>query len=156
MSKIRFIDQVKVGTYKEGVHKGGDSIEIINNKLNYLLTATGDPNTIQGQSELMFVNNNLGIGVSDPQARLEVYESGSKDLLLIKNHTENGIQVTNQGIFRLLEFEELPSPTPGGIVYSKNNFWVGIKEEIMDEWVLENGNWNDDKNWVDNNNWKDN
>ena len=122
MSKIRFIDQVKVGAYK-----GSNGIEIINNELNYLLTATGDPNTIQGQSELMFVNNNLGIGVSDPQARLEVYESGSKDLLLIKNQEDKGIKVNNEGVLQLTEFTTLPDVIEGGITYSENTFWVGIK-----------------------------
>lgn len=105
----------------------GVGLQVIDGVSGYLLTATGDPNTIQGQSELMFVNNNLGIGESNPQARLEIYELGSKDLLLIKNNEDKGIKINNEGVFQLTEFETLPNAVEGGITYSENAFWVGIK-----------------------------
>lgn len=105
----------------------GVGLQVIDSVSGYLLTATGDPNTIQGQSELMFVNNNLGIGESNPQARLEIYELGSKDLLLIKNNEDKGVKINNEGVFQLTEFETLPNAVEGGITYSENAFWVGIK-----------------------------
>lgn len=105
----------------------GVGLQVIDSVSGYLLTATEDPNTIQGQSELMFVNNNLGIGESNPQARLEIYELGSKDLLLIKNNEDKGIKINNEGVFQLTEFETLPNVVEGGITYSENAFWVGIK-----------------------------
>jgi hypothetical protein len=122
MSKIRFIDQVKVGAYK-----GSGGISIIDNQEHFLITATGDPDTLQANSQLIFKDNNLGIGESNPQARLEILETGNKDLLLIKNVEEKGIEVNNEGVLKLTEFTELPTVVEGGITYSQNNFWFGIK-----------------------------
>jgi hypothetical protein len=126
MSDIRFIDSLKVGAYAVE----GGSIEIVNNVDNYVITATGYPGIIQGESQLQFDSLNLAIGgTPSGTARLEVYHTGSVDnLLLIHNTTTNtGIKVDNQGIFQLLEFSTLPNAVAGGIAYSGDEFYVGVE-----------------------------
>jgi hypothetical protein len=127
MSDIRFIDSLKVGAYT--VSDGSGGIEILDNVNNYIITATGLSNTVQGEAELQFDGLNLAIGgAPSGDARLEVYHTGSVDnLILIRNtNTNTGIKVDNIGRFQLLEFSTLPSPIEGGIVYSSNEFYVGI------------------------------
>jgi hypothetical protein len=123
MSDIRFIDSLNVGAYTVE-----DNINVLNNVDNYVLTATGFGN-IQGEAELQFDSLNLAIGgAPSGTARLEIYHTGSIDnLMLIRNtDTNTGIKVDNIGRFQLLEFSSLPSPVEGGIVYSSNEFYVGI------------------------------
>jgi hypothetical protein len=126
MSNIRFIDSVNVGAYTV---EGGGGVEILDNINNYIITATGLSNTVQGSSQLQFDSLNLAIGgAPSGTARLEIYHTGSIDnLMLIRNtDTNTGIKVDNIGRFQLLEFSTLPSPIEGGIVYSSNEFYVGI------------------------------
>jgi hypothetical protein len=130
MSNIRFVDSLKVGAYTlDGSGEGGGGVTIQDNVDNYILTATGFPNVIQGEAQLQFDGLNLAIGGSPSgTARLEVYHTGSVDnLMLIKNTSTNtGIKVDSAGIFQLLEFSSLPTAVEGGIVYSSNEFYVGI------------------------------
>jgi hypothetical protein len=126
MSNIRFIDSVNVGAYTV---EGGGGVEILDNVNNYIITATGLSNTVQGESQLQFDSLNLAIGgAPSGTARLEIYHTGSIDnLMLIRNtDTNTGIKVDNIGRFQLLEFSTLPSPIEGGIVYSSNEFYVGM------------------------------
>ena len=126
MSNIRFIDSVNVGAYTV---EGGGGVEILDNVNNYIITATGLSNTVQGESQLQFDSLNLAIGGAPSGiARLEIYHTGSiNNLMLIRNiDTNTGIKVDNIGRFQLLEFSTLPSPIEGGIVYSSNEFYVGI------------------------------
>jgi hypothetical protein len=126
MSNIRFIDSVNVGAYTV---EGGGGVEILDNVNNYIITATGLSNTVQGESQLQFDSLNLAIGgAPSGTARLEIYHTGSIDnLMLIRNtDTNTGIKVDNIGRFQLLEFSSLPTPIEGGIVYSSNEFYVGI------------------------------
>jgi hypothetical protein len=128
MAKIRFADSLKVGAYAVDA---GTKIDILNNINNYIITATGDPNVIQGESELRFDSVNLAIGgAPSGEARLEIYHTGSvNNLILIRNTDTNaGIKVDNQGLFQLLEFSTLPTTVAGGIVYSNNEFFAGIEE----------------------------
>ena len=123
MSDIRFIDSLNVGAYD-----AGGNINVLDNVDNYVLTATGF-DAIQGEAELQFDSLNLAIGgAPSGTARLEIYHIGSIDnLMLIRNtDTNTGIKVDNIGRFQLLEFSSLPSPVEGGIVYSSNEFYVGI------------------------------
>jgi hypothetical protein len=125
MSDIRFIDSLKVGAYTVN----GSGVEILDNTNNYIITATGLSNTVQGEAEMQFDGLNLAIGgAPSGTARLEIYHTGSIDnLMLIRNtDTNTGIKVDNIGRFQLLEFSILPSPIEGGIVYSSNEFYVGI------------------------------
>jgi hypothetical protein len=125
MSDIRFIDSLNVGAYAVE----GSGVEILNNFDNYVITATGYPNIVQGESQLQFDSTNLAIGgAPSGTARLEVYHTGSVDnLILIRNtNTNTGIKVDNVGRFQLLEFSSLPSPIEGGIVYTSNEFYVGM------------------------------
>jgi hypothetical protein len=125
MSDIRFIDSLNVGAYAVE----GSGVEIIDNVNNYVITATGYPNIIQGESQLQFDSVNLAIGGSPSgTARLEVYHTGSVDnLMLIRNtNTNTGIKIDNIGRFQLLEFTSLPSPIEGGIIYTSNEFYVGM------------------------------
>lgn len=131
MTDIRFIDSLKVGAYAVNqTGQGGDSTIIENNVNNYIITATGLDQTVRGESELQFDSVNLGIGgAPSGLARLEIYHTGSVDnLILIKNtETNTGIKIDKQGIFQLLEFTSLPNAVAGGIIYSNNNFFVGIE-----------------------------
>jgi len=125
MSDIRFIDSLNVGAYAVE----GSGIEVVNNVNNYVITATGYPGIIQGESQLQFDGLNLAIGgAPSGTARLEVYHTGSVyNLMLIRNASTNtGIKVDGDGRFQLLEFASLPSPVEGGIVYASNEFYVGM------------------------------
>ena len=129
MSNIRFIDSIQVGAYTLDGSGGGGGITIADNINNYILTATGDPNILQGESQLQFDSLNLAIGgAPSGTARLEIYHTGSIDnLMLIRNtDTNTGIQVDNIGRFQLLEFSTLPAAVQGGVIYSSNEFYVGV------------------------------
>jgi hypothetical protein len=126
MSDIRFIDSLNVGAY---VIEATGSLNVLNNVNNYVITATGYPDIIQGEAGLQFDGLNLAIGgAPSGTTRLEVYHTGSvDDLMLIRNASTNtGIKVDNAGRFQLLEFSSLPSPVEGGIVYASNEFYVGM------------------------------
>ena len=127
MSDIRFIDSLNVGAYT--IEPVSGSINILENVNNYVITATGYPDIIQGEPNLQFDGLNLTIGGAPTgTARLEVYHTGSvDDLMLIRNASTNtGIKVDSTGRFQLLEFASLPSPIEGGIVYTSNEFYVGM------------------------------
>jgi len=130
MSDIRFIDSLKVGAYTlDGGDGSGGGVIIQDNINNYVITATGYSNILQGEAQMQFDSLNLVIGGSPSgTTRLEVYHTGSVDnLMLIRNTSTNtGIKVDNIGRFQLLEFSSLPSPIEGGIVYSSNEFYVGM------------------------------
>jgi hypothetical protein len=126
MSDIRFIDSLKVGAYS--IEQ--TNVNINNNVNNYVITATGDVDTFQGEPELQFDSLNLAIGgAPSGLSRLEIYHNDNIDnLMLIKNtNTNTGIQVSKEGIFQLLEFSSLPNAVVGGIVYSSNEFYIGIE-----------------------------
>ena len=127
-TNVRFVDSLKVGAYT--VPETGSNISIGNNVNNYVLTATGEENTIKGEPELIFDSVNLRIG-GEPSgiARLEITHTSSVDnLILIKNtDTNTGIQVSKDGTFQLLEFSTLPTAVEGGIAYSSSGFWVGVE-----------------------------
>lgn len=123
-NKVRFVDNLKVGAYKVISEEG--SINILDNVNNYVLTATGNSNTIQAESQLIFDGVNLGIGSTTPTARIEVSDTTDSDLMLIKNaNTDQGIKVNNDGVLQLLEFSILPTAVEGGISYSGSDFWIG-------------------------------
>ena len=130
MSNVRFIDSLKVGSYIIENPITGSYIDIGNNVNNYVLTATGELDTIKGEPELIFDSVNLRIG-GEPsgEARLEITHTGSVDnLLLIKNtDTNTGIKINNEGTFQLLEFSTLPVAVEGGIAYSSSGFFVGVE-----------------------------
>lgn len=131
MSDIRFIDSLNVGAYSVDLEGDGNLIFIENNVDNYVITATGNDGRIKGEPELQFDSVNLAIGgAPSGLARLEVYQTGSiNNLLLIQNtDTNTGIKVDNQGIFQLLEFSTLPTAVAGGIIFSSNDFFVGVEE----------------------------
>ena len=117
-SNVRFVDSLKVGAYQvqNSSGGGGGGITINNNVNNYLLSATGNPNVINGESNLQFDG-----------PRLEITDNGSgQDLLLIKNASNQGIRVTNEGVLKLINFNSLPTAIAGGIVYSSNEFYLGL------------------------------
>jgi len=128
-SNIRFVDNLKVGAYQvRGTRNSSGttgSLDITNNVNDYVLTATGT-DTINGESNLQFDGTNLGIGGPSAGARFEINDTSGADLMLIKNNGGAGIKVTNTGIFQLLEFNTLPTAVEGGIVYSSNEFYVGL------------------------------
>ena len=127
-TNVRFVDSLKVGAYV--VPETSSSISIGNNVNNYVLTATGEEDTIKGEPELVFDSLNLRIG-GEPSgtARLEITHTSSVDnLLLIKNtDTNTGIKINNAGTFQLLEFSTLPTAVEGGIAYSSSGFFVGVE-----------------------------
>lgn len=107
---------------------GGSSVDILNNVDNYVLTATGNSNQVEGNAQLVFDGNNLGIGATSTGPRLEINDNNTgRDLLLIKNTDSQGIKVTSAGVLELTEFPTLPAtPVEGGIVYSSSAFYVGL------------------------------
>tara|TARA_Y100001938_G_scaffold143846_1_gene217329 strand:- start:1498 stop:1893 length:396 start_codon:yes stop_codon:yes gene_type:complete len=128
-SNVRFIDSVKVGSYQVigGSGGGGSGINILNNVNNYVLSATGASDTIRGNPQLIFDGTNLGIGGASAGSRLSVQSDGSNDLLLIKNTSTNqGLSINNDGIVALTEFSTLPAAIEGGIIYSSDEFYVGL------------------------------
>lgn len=103
----------------------GGSVTINNNVDNYLITATGITNTLDGESSLRYDGTGLIIGsTGSAQALLQI--SGSSDLLLIKNGSNNGIKINNEGVLQFLSQSSLPTAIGGGMVYSGSAFYVGI------------------------------
>ena len=129
-NNVRFVDSLKVGSYateQQGSGGGGSSLTILNNVNNYLLTATGGIETIKGNPKLIFDGTRLGIGEASAGARLQVSDTTSDDLMLIKNSTTNqGVKIDGDGVLQLIEFDSLPTAKEGGIIYSSNNFYVGL------------------------------
>jgi hypothetical protein len=124
-SNIRFVDDLKVGAYTVSGGAGGSTV-IDNNLNNYVLTATGNDN-IRGNSLLQFDGVNLGIGSPSNGARFEINDNTGRDLVLIKNASNQGIKVNSEGVLQLIEFSSLPSTAPeGGLAFSSNNFYVGL------------------------------
>jgi hypothetical protein len=103
----------------------GGSVTINNNINDYLITATGTANTLNGESSLRYDGTGLIIGATgSAQALLQI--SGSSELLLIKNGSNNGIKVNNQGVLQFLSQSSTPTAIGGGIYYSGSAFYVGI------------------------------
>lgn len=126
-TNIRYIDSLKVGAYQDSTD--GPNINIQNNVGDYVITAVGLQNTLKGEPELRFDSVNLGIGTAPSGlARLEIHHTSSVDnLMLIKNtDTNTGLQVNQEGILQLFEFSTLPTAVTGGLVYSADEFWVGV------------------------------
>jgi len=125
MANVRFIDSLKVGAYE--VEQTGPSIIIEDNVDNYVLTATGQNDIINGEAQLQFDGINLAVGGAAGTSRLEIRDTTGRDLLLIKNsNTDQGIKVDNTGILQLIEFDSIPPAVEGGIIYSLNELWVGM------------------------------
>jgi len=61
MANVRFIDSLKVGAYAVNA-TGGTSLTIENNVNDYILTATGQLDVINGEAQLRFNGTNLGLG----------------------------------------------------------------------------------------------
>lgn len=119
-NKVRFVDNLKVGAYN------ANELKIFNNVDNRVTTATGNEHELNAEENLIFSGSRLGISTSTPQAKLDISGSINEDLLLVKNFENQGIEVDNKGILKLIEFEDLPTPQEGGIIYSKDNFFIGI------------------------------
>lgn len=125
-SNVRFVDSLKVGAYSDPSGNGGN-IDILNNVDNFVLTATGNSNQVKGNSLFIFDGVNLGIGGASSGARFEINDDTGSDLLLIKNSSNQGIKVNNEGVLQLITFSSLPSTAPeGGLAISSNNFYVGL------------------------------
>ena len=122
-SNVRFVDSLKVGAYdSSGTGGGGSAITINNNVNNYLLSATGNPNIINGEANLTFDGNTLTL-----KGDLVIDDQGSgADLILIQNPSGKGISVNSSGTLILTEFSSLPSAVGGGIVYFSDEFYVGL------------------------------
>ena len=126
-SNVRFVDSLKVGAYSSEGSGGGSGLTINNNVNNYILSATGNPNIINGEANLQFDGTSLGIGGASSGPRLEIIDNNSgEDLLLIRNADSEGIKVTSDGILQLIEFSTLPTAVEGGIVYNSDEFYVGL------------------------------
>ena len=120
-SNVRFVDSLKVGAYQTEGSGGGGGITINNNVNKYLLSATGNPNVINGESNLQFDGQTLTVA-----GNVTITDTSGDDLILIKNGSDQGIKVTSEGVLQLINFSSLPSAVAGGIAYSSNEFYVGI------------------------------
>ena len=127
-SNVRFVDSLKVGAYdSSGTGGGGGGITINNNVNNYILSATGNPDIINGEANLQFDGTSLGIGGASTGPRLEIIDNNTgEDLLLIRNADSNGVRITSGGILQLIEFSSLPTAVEGRIVYNSDEFYVGL------------------------------
>jgi len=127
-SNVRFVDSLKVGAYdSSGTGGGGGGLTINNNVNNYILSATGNPDIINGEANLQFDGTSLGIGGASTGPRLEIIDNNTgEDLLLIRNADSNGVRITSGGILQLIEFSSLPTAVEGGIVYNSDEFYVGL------------------------------
>ena len=106
---------------------GGSSVDILNNVDNYVLTATGNSNQVEGNTQLVFDGNNLGIGGTSTGPRLEINDNNTgRDLLLINNINDQGIKVQSDGVLQIIEFSTLPTAVDGGLAYSSSNFYIGL------------------------------
>jgi len=106
---------------------GGSSVDILNNVDNYVLTATGNSNQVEGNAQLVFDGNNLGIGGTSTGPRLEINDNNTgRDLLLINNINDQGIKVQSDGVLQIIEFSTLPTAVDGGLAYSSSNFYIGL------------------------------
>lgn len=124
MEKIQFDTFIR-----ENALSLDSSKDLVVNGNDYVLTATGGPNTIKGERNLRFDGKSLGINTDTTlrTSALEVYSDTSLDnLLLIKSNSTNaGIKVSTNGLFQFLEFNSLPSAVEGAIAYSGSFFWLG-------------------------------
>lgn len=119
-SNIRFVDSLKVGAYQ--VQDSSDSnITINNNVNNYLLSATGNPSVINGESNLQFNGQTLTV-----TGNVNITDTSGGDLILIKNENDQGIKVTNDGVLQLINFSSLPTAVAGGVAYHSNELYVGV------------------------------
>ena len=66
----------------------------------------------------------IGIGNTNPSAKLEVSSSLDEDLILIKN-ASGSVKVNNEGVLVLSNYIGEPTPVSGGIYYSNSQFFVG-------------------------------
>jgi hypothetical protein len=125
MANVRFVDQLKVGAYSS---TGGSSgITISNNVDNFVLTATGNNEIINGEAQLQFNGINLAVGGAAGTSRFEIRDTTSSDLLLIKNaNTDQGIKVNSAGVLQLIEYASRPTAVAGGIIYNSDSFWIGV------------------------------
>tara|TARA_B100000900_G_scaffold384615_1_gene373576 strand:+ start:203 stop:580 length:378 start_codon:yes stop_codon:yes gene_type:complete len=122
-SNVRFVDSLKVGAYNTNNSGGGggSGITINNNVNNYLLSATGNPNIINGEANLQFDGQTLSV-----IGNVTINDSSGNDLILIQNASNKGLKVTSDGTLQLFEFTSLPTAIEGGIAYSSNEFYVGL------------------------------
>ena len=97
-SNVRFVDSLKVGSYQtqNSGGGGGSGITINNNVDNYLLSATGNPSIINGESNLQFDGQTLTVKGNIVRATLDkckvsdAYKHESQFYLM------NGIGVDNE------------------------------------------------------------
>ena len=110
-----------------GTTSGSTSNVTINNNVNdYVITAGGIPDTLNGEALLRFDGTGLIIGnTGSAEARLQV--SGSGNLLLIRNNSGSGVEVNDEGILVLSKQLGIPTPVGGGMYYNGIEFYVGIE-----------------------------
>jgi len=126
-ARVRFLDQVSISS-PQTTTGGGSGVTITNNDVSgRILTTSGEDNTINGNTDIIFVGGKLGIGTSGatPQAVIEV-NGVNTDLLLIRNEDGNGIKFTSEGVLQLLPYTGSATPIEGGIIYSGSEFYIGI------------------------------
>ena len=110
-----------------GTTSGSTSNVTINDNVNdYLVTAAGIADTLNGESALRFDGVGLIIG-NTGSAEAKLHISGSGSLLLIRNNSGSGIDVTEDGILRLTSQSSAPTPIGGGIYYNGIDFYLGIE-----------------------------
>jgi len=125
-NQIGIVDNVTVGPYPLATPISSSN-EIPQDGDNYVITGDADADNLNANAQLIFKNNKLNIGDNpDPQYKLEVNGGNNEDLLLIKNQNNKGVKIKGDGVLQLTEFSSLPTPQEGGIIYSNNNFFVGI------------------------------
>jgi len=52
--------------------------------------------------------------------------NNTDDILIIKSGSFEALAVNKQGVVRLGEHQDLPTPVAGGLVYHSSSFWIGV------------------------------
>ena len=92
---------------------------INSNTNNYVVTATGTANTLQGESGLLFTGANLGIGnrTTSPDNLLHVHTSSGDAVAHVEGAADGKIRLRAHSGQSIVQFADSASSTSGEIVY---------------------------------------
>ncbi len=132
-------------TGSAGAQGAANATTINSNTNNYVVTATGTANTLQGESGLLFTGTNLGIGnrTSSPDQLLHVHTSSNDAVAHIEGAADGKIRLRAHSGQSIVQFADSASSNTGEIVYDhasdEMRFRVnaGNRLKITSDWRLE-------------------
>ena len=107
-------------TGSAGAQGAANATTINSNSNNYVVTATGTANTLQGESGLLFTGTNLGIGnrTSSPNSLLHVHTSSGDANARIEGGSHARLRLTAHNGASIFEFGDASSDSVGKITYN--------------------------------------